>query len=195
MTELEKIEYTKSFIDQLANGVNPIDGKAIPENDIMNNVRLARCMYYVSDILRQIIENGGITSQKKIYINKKEEFFLDIEQRNAFRFSSSPISISEITRRLNELKNDDCMKNITHNMITPWLIQSEILKEICINGKNQKTPTETAEAFGITLEHREGTRGPYSVVLYNEDAQHFLLDNLDTILSYYMEMKQYENMA
>ena len=31
MTELEKIAYAKSFIDKLANGVNPIDDSAIPD--------------------------------------------------------------------------------------------------------------------------------------------------------------------
>ena len=61
MTELEKIEYTKAFIDKLANGINPLDDTPIPEGDIANNVRLSRCFFYVSDILRQVIENGGVT--------------------------------------------------------------------------------------------------------------------------------------
>jgi len=61
MTELEKIAYAKSFIDKLANGVNPIDDSTIPDSDMVNNVRLSRCFFYVSDILRQVIENGGIT--------------------------------------------------------------------------------------------------------------------------------------
>ena len=61
MTELEKIAYAKSFIDKLANGVNPIDDSTIPDGDVVNNVRLSRCFFYVSDILRQVIENGGIT--------------------------------------------------------------------------------------------------------------------------------------
>ena len=67
MTELEKIAYAKSFIDKLANGTNPLDDTPIPENDIANNVRLSRCFFYVSDILRQICENAGS------YPNKKEK--------------------------------------------------------------------------------------------------------------------------
>lgn len=184
MTELEKIEYTKKFIDQLANGINPIDGKVIPENDIMNNVRMVRCMFYVSDILRQIIDNGGITSQKRTSGGKKTDFSLNAEQRNSFPYSASPISISEITKRLNELKKDDSMKNITHNMITSWLVQSGILAEEIDDGKTRKKPTETAYSLGITLEYREGINGLYSVVLYNINAQHFILDNMDAVISY-----------
>ena len=61
MTELEKIAYAKSFIDKLANGINPIDDSIIPDGDVVNNVRLSRCFFYVSDILRQVVDNGGIT--------------------------------------------------------------------------------------------------------------------------------------
>lgn len=50
-------------------------------------------------------------------------------------------------------------------------------------------PTEIAMGFGITLEYRNGMNGSYSVVVYNTDAQHFIIDNLDAVLSYYQEMK------
>ena len=59
MTELEKMQRAKMYIDKMANGINPIDDTAAPENDVINNVRISRCFFYVSDILRQVIENGG----------------------------------------------------------------------------------------------------------------------------------------
>ena len=73
MTDLEKIEYAKSFIDKLANGINPLDDSPIPDNDIANNVRLSRCFFYVSDILRQVIENGGVQPTKVTKQRKKED--------------------------------------------------------------------------------------------------------------------------
>lgn len=72
MTEIEKIAYAKSFIDKLANGVNPIDNSTIPDGDVVNNVRLSRCFFYVSDILRQIIDNGGINSTYQVIDNQSE---------------------------------------------------------------------------------------------------------------------------
>jgi GTP pyrophosphokinase len=56
MTELEKIAYAKSFIDKLANGINPLDDTPIPDDDIVNNVRLSRCFFYVSSILQKEID-------------------------------------------------------------------------------------------------------------------------------------------
>ena len=67
MTELEKIERAKMYMDKLANGINPIDDTMAPDDDLINNVRLSRCFFFVSDVLRQVIENGGT----KTAVNKK----------------------------------------------------------------------------------------------------------------------------
>ena len=45
MTELETLERAKMYMDNLANGINPIDGSVIPDEDIVNNVRLSRCFF------------------------------------------------------------------------------------------------------------------------------------------------------
>ena len=89
MTELEKIAYAKSFIDKLANGINPIDDQPVAEYDVVNNVRLTRCFFYVSDILRQVIENGGITPPKK---KAKSSFGITQEQLAQYPYSQLPIS-------------------------------------------------------------------------------------------------------
>ena len=69
MTELEVMQRAKMYIDKLANGINPIDDTAVSENDVINNVRLSRCFFYVSEILRQVIENGGTTKTVKVFPN------------------------------------------------------------------------------------------------------------------------------
>ena len=100
MTELEKIAYAKSFIDKLANGVNPIDDTVIPDEDVINNVRLSRCFFYVSDILRQVIENGGVSHVPKVQRaekkSKKQPYFLLPEQASRFEYSDVPITATEI---------------------------------------------------------------------------------------------------
>ena len=112
MTELEKIEYAKSFIDKLANGINPLDDSSIPENDIANNVRLSRCFFYVSDILRQVIENGGVRASKKEKHHKKE-FSLTTEERSKIQLSEIPLTVSEISNHLNSLVNLETTKKIS----------------------------------------------------------------------------------
>lgn len=60
MTELETLERAKMYLEKLANGINPIDGSVILDGDIVNHVRISRCFFYVSDVLRQVIKTAGL---------------------------------------------------------------------------------------------------------------------------------------
>ena len=180
MTELEKIEYAKSFIDKLANGINPLDDTIIKEDNIVNNVRLSRCFFYVSDILRQVIENGGANKKK----SSKLRFELSTEELTKFPYSNSPIAISEIAKRLNSLINDEAMKKISHRDLTNWLLSIGMLFEhSSFDGKISKRPTEQGSNIGISTEVRTGQRGEYTVVVYNKEAQTFIVDNLEAIIA------------
>ena len=108
MTELEKIAYAKAYIESLANGLNPLTGQTVPDTDVVNNVRISRCLFYVSDILRQVIENGG-TLQKKTK-TAKAPFLLNYAAREHFRYFELPIPISEVANRINELIQPEEMK-------------------------------------------------------------------------------------
>lgn len=60
MTELEIMQHAKDYLDKLAKGIDPLTGREVPEGDIIHNVRISRCLFYVSDVLKQVLENGGI---------------------------------------------------------------------------------------------------------------------------------------
>ncbi len=182
MKELEKIVYTKEFVDKLANGINPLDDTEIPDNDIMNNVRLSRCMFYVSNILRQVIENGGEVKRKKI---TKMPFSLTAQQLARYDFGEYPLPMSKIAKKIYALAENSAMEKLTYNGITAWLIEIGMLCEKKnYQGKLQKYPTEEGMEIGISCEIRKGLRGDYEVVLYNREAQQFILDNIEAIVSY-----------
>ena len=63
MEDMELLTRAKTYIDKLANGINPITDEYVDESVVVNNVRISRCFFYVSDVLRRVIENGG--SMKK----------------------------------------------------------------------------------------------------------------------------------
>ena len=64
MTELETMQRAKGYLDKLALGIDPLTGREVPEDSVLNNVRLARCFFYVSDVLERLISNGGQTERK-----------------------------------------------------------------------------------------------------------------------------------
>lgn len=183
MTQLDKIKRAKMYMDKLANGINPIDDTAVPDEDIINSVRLSRCFFFVSDILRQVIDSGGLVSSAEAKEPKKQPFFLPYEKRALFPFSETPVTASEIAKRLNDLADQKAMKKITYATVTSWLLEVGALRLAALaSGKERKYPTSEGVKLGITEEERTGAQGPYHVVVYDTQAQHFILDNLDAIL-------------
>ena len=59
MTEIEIIARAQMYLEKLANGVNPLTDTEVNETDVVNNVRISRCLFYVSGILKQIVDNKG----------------------------------------------------------------------------------------------------------------------------------------
>ena len=102
MTDLEIMQRARAYIEKMANGVNPITDQPVPDYETLNDVRISRCLFYVSDVLRQVIENGGEIGKKKAA--KKQPFMISQEQLRNFELSEKPISVSEVTRRINALK-------------------------------------------------------------------------------------------
>ena len=58
-----------------------------------------------------------------------------------------------------------------------------MLEEISTaNGKTVKRPTDAGRTLGIFTEEHNGQNGAYTVVLYDRNAQQFIVDNLDGIV-------------
>lgn len=181
MTELEKLQRAKMYIDKLANGINPLDDLPVGDSDVINNLRISRCLFYISDILRQVIENNGVKRKVKA---AKSTFSIPAGRMEKFKFSNMPISISEITKRLNDLADLNTCKKLKHTDITSWLIKIDALKAYpTSDGKTVKKPTEKGETLGISTEMRVGSNGEYIVVIYNRMAQQFILDNIENIIA------------
>lgn len=180
MTELEMINRAKTYIDKLANGVNPLTDEPVSENDIVNNVRISRCFFYISDLLRRFAEGGFPEAAKK---GKKQPFIITEEQRKRFEFSETPISVSEIARRFNAAVNTEGAVQMRYSGITFWLIESGLLSvDRREDGREVKLPTAAGMELGISQEVRYGANGSYTVVVYNENAQRYIVDNIDAIL-------------
>ncbi len=181
MNEIETLMRAKMYIEKLANGINPLDDTVIPENDTINNVRLSRCLFYVSDVLRQVIENKENSDVKKV---PKEDFRISFDEIQKFEYSDVPISVSEIAKRINALVATDNMKKITYKHLSDWLLSIEILDvETKPNGKTTKRPTKYGSELGIITESRTGAQGVYTAVLYNRNAQQFIIDNIEAVVA------------
>ncbi|MBO4433174.1 MAG: hypothetical protein J5852_06560 [Clostridia bacterium] len=175
--DIKLVAHAKDYIDDLARGINPLNKEAVNDNDVINDVKISRCFFYVSDILEAVIE-GDVKKPKK---PKPDPFVLQKLDLDGYGYSTEPISVSVITRKINELKPEE-MENLKATAITNWLVDINMLSVIQINGKRHKRPTASGESIGITLEKRDGQNGPYYAVLYSKSAQHFIIDNLTSVI-------------
>ncbi len=104
MTEEEKIKIAKTYITKLANGINPLDDMIIPESDIINNVHISRCLFYVADILEEMTDD-------KTEI-QKGEFYISDEDIQKFTYSETPLTLTKIIKKNKCHKyKQKCQKN------------------------------------------------------------------------------------
>lgn len=180
MTELETMQRAKMYLDKLARGVDPITNQEVPDDSVLNNVRLARCFFYVSDVLGQVIANGGVVGGKE----KLDPFAITADQISKVRISQEPVRVTQLIDMISEAVNNPGMKKLKTTVITDWLMAKGFLeKQTDPDGKNRRIPTRNGLLIGLSVQVRQGQQGEYQAVYYNADAQRFVLDNLGAMLA------------
>ena len=177
MTELETMQRAKMYLDKLAQGIDPISGQEIPNDSVLNNVRLARCFFYVSGILDQVIANGGrvISGEKNFYITQ--------EEISRLQPSQEALRITQFADRITDGVHDPARKRLKATTITNWLIEKGFLeKRVDEAGKSKRLPTAAGEQLGLSVREMQGKTGPFQAVYYGANAQRFILDHLMDIL-------------
>ena len=51
MNEIETIARAQMYLEKLANGINPLTNENVAEDDIVNNVRISRCMALLKNLI------------------------------------------------------------------------------------------------------------------------------------------------
>lgn len=183
MTELEIMQHAKDYLDKLARGIDPLTDLEVSELDVVRKARISRCLTYVSDVLRRVIENGGI-QVRPVKNSEKAPFALPLAARARYPFGDWPATVSVIAQRLNELTDQNTMQRLKSTSITWFLLQAGLLfEEIGPSGNKNKRPTEAGRKLGISTAERTGQNGTYTAVVYDQKAQRFILDNLDAIIA------------
>ena len=180
MTELETMQRAKMYMDKLAQGIDPITNQELPEDSVLNHVRLARCFFYVSGVLDQVIANGGIVGQRV----KTLDFAITPEHLASINVSDYPVRITEFTDALYQAANNPDMKKLSATKITDWLIlKGLMMKESGSDGKVHRVPTDRGLLMGMSTRLRQSGDGEYRAVYYDKNMQRFLLEHLAEILA------------
>ncbi len=179
MDDFDLLYNAKVIIDKLANGINPLNGAPVAEDDVVNNVKITRCFFYVSDVLRKLIEKGGTVKEKK---TAKTSFSITDEELAAFEYSDAPIALTHVIARINSLVNLEKIKKITYKPVVTWLKNIGLLEDSNGRyGKAKTCPTQQGEEMGISIEKRLGRSGVFFATYYNRNAQEFIVNHIQAI--------------
>jgi len=179
MTELETMQRAKMYLDKLAQGIDPITNQEVPEDSVLNNVRLARCFFYISDVLGRVIANGGTVGQNA----KTLDFSITPDQLANVRIMEYPVRITEFSDTLYQAVGDPQMKKPSVKRISDWLVEQGLLTQVTgQDGKAHRVPTDRGLSMGISTRLRQSRDGDYQAVYYDRNMQRFLLDNLGAML-------------
>ena len=147
MTELETMQRAKMYLDKLAQGIDPITNQEVPEDSILNNVRLARCFFYVSDVLEQVIVNGGVIGGKP----KLQAFSITMEQLSKVQISQEPVRITQLVEQIGNAAENPQMKKLSATVITNRLLEKGFLeKQTDSDGKSRRIPTKNGLMIGLS---------------------------------------------
>ena len=183
MTDMEKLWHAKDSMDKLSNGIDPISDEVLPNDTVLNNVDLSRNFFFISDVLRQVLENGGVVGRRARSKVVLSPFMLADDMREKIEITEAPAMIKQFTDRINSLIDERTMKKLKVSALTVWLVKEGLLCEEIVNDKKRKKPTKAGEKLGISSEAREGQYGGYLAILYNESAQRHIVNNLEHIIS------------
>lgn len=186
-TELDTMKHAKEYIDKLANGIDPFTDKPVPDGDIVNNVKLSRCFFYISGILEKVIENGGeVAISKTVEVVKPQKrgaVVITDEARAKFRCFINDVSLSTFTDMINKHLDSDVSVRLKGSAIADWLtVIGMLTEETMPNGRLKRVPTDSGTTEGIRLNEYFTPGGfPRYAVMITPSAQQFVLDNIDAI--------------
>ena len=174
-----------------------IEEKKEKLNNLINNIKLNNSVVikkesnntYLLEKIDEIIEE--YIELLKIKHKEKLPFYIPNKDRKSIDISEIPVSISKFSYILNNDINDNIMKKIRGSEITDWLMSKGYLK----GNLGVKEITEKGIKIGIFKEYRLDKEGQkYSVNLYNNQAQKFIIDNLGELCSYINDKKIQNNL-
>ena len=170
--EQNKVSVSIEWIRKLANGYNPINGSILSDNDIVNNVHISRCLFFVAELLEETGNKKASTANQY-----ERDFYLspeDLSRVNITEKSSISVFVKEINRVI-----PVNMKPLSVSSVTKWLVRIGYLVEVMKDdGHKAKIPTDLGKNIGISSELRIGSNGEYTSVVYDSNAQRFILENL-----------------
>lgn len=185
--DLKRLEIAIQYIRRMSEGKNPVSNRPVPENEVLANVNVHRCLKFIDEVLTDVHKNGGsvgLVSQRerKPRVPVSQTFPYEILDKYEYRQDQQ---ISYLLRQLEEYLPEGSKMPVQATLITGWLREKGFLEIKAVNdtGRENSVPTGKGQDLGIYDERAGVYPNEYYRVFYNENAQRFILQNFRQILT------------
>ena len=195
MNKRQIIQHAKNYLELLSKGIDPIRQGNVDPASVVAEPRLQRCFAFVSDILEELLANGGYVAlpddgpdaPQFELVRKKQAFRLSQEQRRSVYIPREPVTPIMFVNHINRAIDSGAMEKLSVKRIHAWLLKNEYIAETRQPAViNRAVMKPLQKAAGIGIEEGETTDPNTGEIktrlLLTPRAQQFLLDNLDRIL-------------
>lgn len=182
LVDKKKLETAILYLQRIADGNNPVNNMPADEDAVLNNPNVIRCMFFIKEVLEAVKRNDGYIGKK---VKKSNKLDFPMETLTAFAYREDQ-SISKLVGQINESVDDSIHQKLTYKPISQWLKNNGFLAEEFSQEFNKTItlPTEKGNQIGIRAERRDSSRGVgYMLLLYNKQAQEYIVQNMETILN------------
>lgn len=184
MERIQKIQRAKSYIEMLANEIDPTT-QTVCHDEILKNERIKNCFKYISEILDEVIKNNG----EVINISKPVEFNQNYISKDKIAISETPIALSTVARNINKQIDKLAMKKLSSTSIKHWLVSAGYLSEEkiqVIRNVSSLRVNENSKNIGIieTQSVNKKTGELKNDIKFSSQAQNFIIDNLEKIVEF-----------
>lgn len=172
MEEIEVLKKAQEYIEKMAKGINPLDGRVIEEDSLINNVRISRCLFYVSGVMKELIAKNGKTKKSKVFV-------YDSEKAQDIKIEFRPASLSVILKNIKAVFTD--CKAPTFRQIAELLKSKGMLIDNPNKGVRYVASPQAAEKGVWTELAMNGSGKEYWRTLYDEDGQRLVINMLSEL--------------
>ena len=57
--DLKRLEVAIQYIRRMSDGKNPVTNRPAPENEVLNNMNVHRCLKFIDEVLTDVHKSGG----------------------------------------------------------------------------------------------------------------------------------------
>jgi hypothetical protein len=177
MEDKQLLAHAKDYIDQMAEGINPLTGEKEPDGSCLGQARISRCLQYVSGVLEQIL-NDTYLPRSELPAPKppKLPFTLTEEELHAVTPETKKISLTRLLDHIYSFGQTEHMKKIPYKQAVNWLIEQGVLQK----QEDKILPTPFGEEIGVSWSDTAFYPGVY----YAVSAQQWIIDRLPELLNH-----------